>query len=59
MYTIILVSAILLQPNGKPHQVGSQTTFITHEACELMAAKMTEASSMKHKCVPIQNPRSI
>lgn len=59
MYTIILVSALFIGANNQPAQVESQQTFLTKEACTLMAAKMTAASGLNHQCVPVKNPRSI
>lgn len=60
MYTIILVSALFLNAQtNKPHQVESQQTFITKEACTNLAWKMTEATGLEHRCIKVQNPRSI
>lgn len=59
MYTIILISALFVGSNNQPASVASQQTFITKEACTNLAAKMTEAAGLQHKCIPLTQPRSI
>lgn len=59
MYTIILVSALFANAQAIPYKVDSKITFISEDACKLMAAKATAASGLQHRCVALKNPRSI
>lgn len=59
MYTIILVSALFANAQSLPYKVDSNITFISQDACKLMAAKATQASGLVHRCVKLANPRSI
>lgn len=60
MYTIVLVSSLFFMPGtNQPAKAQTETTFISQDACKLMAAKMTEASGMKHECKLLAQPRSI
>lgn len=59
MYTIILVSALFANAANLPYKVDSKITFISEDACKLMATKATAASGLQHRCVALKNPRSI
>lgn len=59
MYTIILVSTLFANAQAIPYKVDSKITFISQDACKIMASKATQASGLTHKCVKLQNPRSI
>ena len=50
MYVIVLVSSMFFSANGQYAQVESQQTYLTKEACTLMANKLQEASGLKHEC---------
>lgn len=59
MYTIILVSALFANAQAIPYKVDSNITFISQDACKIMATKATQASGLQHRCVKLEHPRSI
>ncbi len=46
MYTIFLIAALF----GNSAPIATDSTFITREACTLVATRLTQASGITHEC---------
>ena len=57
MYTIVILASLFSTPTLSVKETSS--TFITREACTLVADKLTKESGLVHQCRPLVTPRSI